>query len=201
MSRAMSQRSTRRNPPRAVAEVPAPAEVPAAAAAMEPVVDGGGLFSCATQPRTFARYQKDPATGKALTCPYNAENYENWTTMPPLCDYIGIECLGKGVCLYVCVCACLCLCVCVCVCVCRSSAHDTPSASLPPTTHSLSSNARMCCRVRRQFRHVCCSVSSCVRGRHFVCLRLSLCLCLWSRQHSLCAPIRHGWPRAHARAR
>jgi hypothetical protein len=36
-----------------------------------------------------------------LTCcvvvgPRAAENYENWTQMPPLCDYLSLECLGKG---------------------------------------------------------------------------------------------------------
>ncbi len=34
--------------------------------------------------------------GVAKQCNFIPENYENWEKMPPLCDYISIECLGKG---------------------------------------------------------------------------------------------------------
>lgn len=63
--------------------------------AVAPSGSAGGVYTCAGRPLEFVRYQKDK-DGKPLSCPFNAENYENWTQMPPLCDYLSLECLGKG---------------------------------------------------------------------------------------------------------
>jgi hypothetical protein len=52
------------------------------------------VASCAHQKLEFLRWQKD-ANGVQKQCPFIPENYENWEKMPPLCDYISIECLGK----------------------------------------------------------------------------------------------------------
>lgn len=73
------------------------AAAPAAAAAVVPA--GGAVLpvaSCAHQKLEFLRWQTDPATGRTKTCDFTPENYDNWTKMPPLCDYISIECLGTG---------------------------------------------------------------------------------------------------------
>ncbi len=65
-----------------------PAELAAAVGDVLPVA------SCAHQKLEFLRWQKDE-DGNQRVCPFNAENYDNWEKMPPLCDYISIECLGK----------------------------------------------------------------------------------------------------------
>jgi len=88
-----------------VAELKAVATVTAnqaAAAAVVPAsrsVAGNGdvlpVPSCAHQKLEFLRWQKDE-NGVVKQCPFIPENYENWQKMPPLCDYISIECLGNG---------------------------------------------------------------------------------------------------------
>ena len=50
--------------------------------------------SCKDVQLEYLRWSKDDS-GKQLKCEFNAENYENWSKMPPLCDYISIECLGR----------------------------------------------------------------------------------------------------------
>lgn len=53
------------------------------------------VASCAHQKLEFLRWQKDE-NGRTKKCEFIPENYENWSKMPPLCDYISIECLGEG---------------------------------------------------------------------------------------------------------
>ena len=65
------------------------AVAPVAAANILPVA------SCAHQKLEFVRWQNDE-NGVARQCPFIPENYENWEKMPPLCDYISIECLGRA---------------------------------------------------------------------------------------------------------
>jgi chromosome segregation ATPase len=82
------------------AEAAAAAARASAAAAAAPVANAVANFnnlpvaSCAHQKLEFLRWQKDE-DGNQRVCPFNAENYDNWEKMPPLCDYISIECLGK----------------------------------------------------------------------------------------------------------
>ncbi len=56
---------------------------------------GRPFFTCLAPPPPAGRWQND-ANGVAKQCPFIPENYENWEKMPPLCDYISIECLGRG---------------------------------------------------------------------------------------------------------
>ena len=52
-------------------------------------------YTCAGRRLEYERHSKD-AAGNVLMCPFNAENYDNWVEMPPLCDYLSLECLGNG---------------------------------------------------------------------------------------------------------
>jgi hypothetical protein len=79
------------------AEAAAAAARASAAAAAAPVANFNNLpvASCAHQKLEFLRWQKDE-NGNQKQCPFIPENYENWEKMPPLCDYISIECLGRN---------------------------------------------------------------------------------------------------------
>lgn len=77
----------------AAAAAAANAVVPAAPAASRDVALP--IPSCRNQKLEFLRWQKDE-NGRVKTCPFTPENYDNWTKMPPLCDYLSIECLGEG---------------------------------------------------------------------------------------------------------
>lgn len=64
------------------------------AVAVAPTGAGNWPQTCSGVKLEFLRWSKD-ANGNKLSCPFNPENYENWKKMPPLCDYISIECLGE----------------------------------------------------------------------------------------------------------
>ena len=82
-----------------IVELKAAAAVAAAAAPLSQAVVAKGdvlpVASCAHQKLEFLRWQKDE-NGVVKQCPFIPENYENWQKMPPLCDYISIECLGNN---------------------------------------------------------------------------------------------------------
>jgi len=79
------------------AKAKAAASAASAASAVVPASNDVALPipSCRNQKLEFLRWQKDE-NGRVKTCPFTPENYDNWTKMPPLCDYLSIECLGEG---------------------------------------------------------------------------------------------------------
>jgi hypothetical protein len=57
-----------------------------------PVISDSGISTCNGYKRTFWRY------GTAdKKCPFYASNYDKWPSIPPICDYINMECPGAHI--------------------------------------------------------------------------------------------------------